>query len=55
MALFKRCSNCEHCVMDLRALYVANVFRRICAKHKHWVKSPFWEGWKCKDWRSDHE
>ena len=52
--MHKRCSNCEHCDVDLRAWYVGNVFRKICFHHGHWIKYPFWEGWRCKEWRKEN-
>lgn len=51
--MLRRCSNCKYCVVDMRAWFVAHVFRKICAFHGHWVKNPFWNGWRCKEWRKN--
>lgn len=48
--VFKRCSNCTHCSVDLRAVQFG-VFIDKCFLHKHHILHPFWKGWRCKDWR----
>lgn len=52
-AMLKRCSNCKHCKADMRAILLVGIHRRICFSHGHLVRSPFWEGWKCKQWEKE--
>ena len=47
---FKRCSNCKHCIIDLKALHI--VYIEKCHKRGHHILRPFWSGWWCKDWRA---
>ena len=48
--MLKRCSNCEHCIVSIKALPI--VFIKICTVDRHFVLKPFWEGWMCKHWRA---
>lgn len=50
--MFKRCSNCENRIYDLKALLLC-VYICKCVKKEHLIVRPFWSGWKCKDWRKE--
>ena len=47
--MFKRCSNCKHCVIDIKALNIG-IYVDKCHKKKHIIINPFWKGWRCKEW-----
>ena len=49
--MFKRCSNCKHCSLDLRALWVADIWIMKCHQKDECVLHPFFSGWRCKEWR----
>ena len=51
--MLKRCSNCEHCGIDMQAINRCSIFIMKCHKKKHHVLYPFWRGWLCKDWRAE--
>ena len=53
--MLKRCSNCKHCAMDLRALFLASVVIEKCTLHGHHILNPVWKGWLCKDWRAEDD
>jgi hypothetical protein len=47
--MLRRCSNCEHCGLDMRALSM-RVYIHKCYKKRHHIFHPFWSGWLCKGW-----
>ena len=47
--MYKRCSTCKHCIIDLRALNIG-IFAEKCNKKKHIITKPFWKGWGCTAW-----
>jgi hypothetical protein len=50
LKMLKRCSNCEHYGIDMKAVMLC-VYAHKCYKKGHGIIRPFWNGWKCKDWR----
>ena len=55
--MLKRCSNCEHCGIDTRALmmgiWVHKCFASEIFSERHLILNPFWKGWRCKNWRAE--
>lgn len=51
--MLKRCSNCKHCIMDWKALFIGNVYLKKCAVNDRFIHKPFWSGWRCKNWRAE--
>ena len=49
--MLRRCSNCKHCIIFMKAWYV--VYIKACQKKGHCIVRPFWEGWLCKEWVKD--
>lgn len=49
--MFKRCSNCKYCRIDLKALNIG-VFAEKCYKKNRFITHSFWNGWWCKEWRA---
>ena len=47
--MLKRCSNCKHCGIYVKALLIC-VYIHKCYKKGHLITEPFWKGWKCKEW-----
>ena len=47
--MLKRCSNCKHCGIDMKAVMLC-VYAHKCYKKGHVIIRPFWNGWKCKEW-----
>lgn len=48
--MFKCCSNCDHCGIDMKALYMG-FFIHKCFLEQHSILRPFWSGWRCEEWR----
>ena len=46
----KRCSNCDHCGADMKAIFMGFYIDK-CFKNGHCILHPFWSGWRCKGWR----
>lgn len=50
--MLKRCSNCKHCIIDLRALSIGVLVHK-CTLKKRNILRPFWSGRQCDEWRAD--
>ena len=48
--MLKRCSNCKHCSVDLRAIMIASVWIMKCHLKDEHKLHPFFSGWRCADW-----
>lgn len=47
--MFKRCSNCKHCVG--RPVWGVTDYKCVSFKGKHlFIDNPFFSGWLCKGW-----
>ena len=49
--MLKRCYNCKHLGIDMKALNIG-VYAEKCYK-KHIIINPFWKGWRCKEWGAE--
>lgn len=53
--MLKRCSNCEHCGADLKAMlmgvYIHKCYENPNVWERHHILHPFWSGWRCNKWR----
>lgn len=52
--MYKRCSTCKHCRVDLKALYIAGCFVHFCKINGRFILKPFWSGWGCRFWEVDN-
>ena len=48
--MLKRCSNCEYCIGDLKAIFMGILIDK-CSLMQHNILRPFWSGWRCEEWR----
>ena len=53
--MLKRCSNCAHCHLDLKSLwmnaYIHKCYASPIFEQRHHILHPFWSGWRCKNWK----
>ena len=47
--MFKRCSTCKHCILDMKAMNIG-IYAEKCSLKKHIIINPFWKGWGCQKW-----
>lgn len=49
--MYKRCSTCKHCIIDMKALNIG-CFIEHCKVNGHFIRKPFWSGWGCRFWEA---